>query len=317
MTVRAYKTTVALQNKGNKTELDRDQQAAISGVSGSAGKADIPVRIAEAPDQTVFQNLNSLHVTGQSGPHPDANFQTLGVGPVSYLTERNPKDPETGEETAVSPNSFNDYAASINIHQNANLANVGISQGTRPRIDQETTESSVHISADNTAIEGTANICLVTSRKSVLSKQGNEALNTIGGISLTAGNATNALQAIVKDVPLRDYLNKLSETVQKLADSLHVFAKHQYDLNIELAKHGHPDLLNMICSLSAQQGLKSISNGKTLKNKEVFNTGMKTCENLLKVMSDCEVHRQNVDTYNNAHLAGHGAYIGSQHNKTT
>tara|TARA_B100001123_G_scaffold450991_1_gene625781 strand:+ start:1461 stop:2405 length:945 start_codon:yes stop_codon:yes gene_type:complete len=314
--MKIQKLNVAGANKGNPTDLDPEQEAAISGVDGSAGKADDNALLLPKTGQQVTQNAGAYYITGQDSSLPNANFSTMAVGAAPTL-KPNPLSSETGEMTYLDPNPVNDFAAVMSLNQNSNnVRKAGVSQGAMPRIPDDTTCSTFHVGADMSTIEGTAVINLVTSRKQRLSKQ-KESLKTIGGISLVAGNATDSLNAIVLDEPLREYLNSMAEIVQKLADSVHVFAKHQFDLNSVVAKHGHPDLLNMIVSLSAQMGLTAIANGSTLKNKDVFKEAMKANENILKVLADCETHRENVDLANNKHLARHDRPIESQHNKST
>lgn len=313
---RQYKTLAVVdQDKKNSLGLDVDQQAAVSGVKGSVGKADVVVEIQKKTGQEIKQNSNVVVISGPHNDTPYSDATTTGVGLASSWGKKHYVDPETNETLKFNPNIYNDFASSTTVATLINpVQEAGVSAGT---LSSDTEMACIYTTTDRHITEGTAGIKMITGRKQMNAKGGE--ITTISGVEMIAGNDSKDIQAMVKAGNLKQAMLELCTLIQKISDSIHLFAKHQNDFNNALKDHVHPDALAMLVGLVAQSSPTAITDGCVIKSPEVVMEGTKTTMMISEfTLPDMETHRTNIDNLKGKFLGGsEQSDIGSQHHKLT
>jgi len=301
--------------------LDIGQKEAISGVGGSS-KPEQTCQLAKAPDEILKTGPASTYIslgrdrpaelgTGYEGSaEPNAGCIWICSGMSQGLVDKTPKNKD---------------GTSLEANRNVNLDASTVYISSCADIDRyfNLVKGGMGNSESSAAIALKSSDLRFIARNGIKLITGTDVTNeylrekaSIVGIEIIAGNDDSDLQPMVKGHNLALALEDLLALMGKVVATVQVFMKHQNDFNSVLKEHTHPDVINMILSIIATNGLNNITGGNTLPDQEVFSEGMKTEGFLTKLLSECDIHRENFVTFRNKYLAGtEEADINSRYNK--
>ena len=224
-------------------------------------------------------------------------------------------DPTNKEGLVLNSNrNFNIDASSIYASANCNIDEYfGIVPGAMGNSDNS---AGIAVKSTNLRFVARNGIKLVT-RTDVSNEHGAPLDSSINGIEIIAGNDDEDLQPMVKGQSLVDALEDLTDQIFEIVETLEHFLKQQADFNEVLAKHTHPDALNMLFGLIAAGGPKAISKGRSLEDPETKLQGTKTTGFIVEQMLLSTLyHKTNIELFKKQFLTNEGEdYINSRYNK--
>lgn len=223
-------------------------------------------------------------------------------------------DPTNKEGLILNSNrNFNIDASSIYASANCNIDEYfGIVPGSMGNPENS---AAIAVKSTNLRFVARNGIKLVT-RTDISNESGAPLDSSISGIEIIAGNDDEDLQPMVKGQSLVDALEDLTDQIFEIVETLEHFLKQQADFNQVLAKHTHPDALNMLVGLFTG-GPTSISKGRTLEDPETKLQGTKTNGFIVEnMMLSVLYHKTNIELFKKQFLSNEGEdYINSRYNK--
>lgn len=236
----------------------------------------------------IFQGQDRLAEVGTGNPDAGAIYIVAG------MSERFPVKNPTQEDGSIGlanrnpnlDNSFIYLSSKSDIDRSLNLAkgNMGEYNGAAIVVKS----SNLRFIARN----GVKIVC----GTDISNEHGTTSVSNVG-VELISGNDSDGtkLQPIVKGDNLAKALTDLSTTLDQTLACLMGFVNFQFSFNLELAKHTHPDILNIAVGTIAQGNPLAVRDGKTEMAFPVLTSGVKTNTGLMEITyKGAKLTRQNL-----------------------
>ena len=279
------------------------------------------VSIVKSKEEKVIQGSdNTLISLGRDRPaeigtgneHDSSGAIYICAGTSYGLPDKSP----TNEEglTLKANRNFNLDASLIYASANCNIDQYfGLASG---EMGDATDSSAIAVKSTNLRFIARNGIKLVT-RTDSANEFGAPIDASINGVEIIAGNDDSDLQPMVKGDSLVDALQDLTDQLFEIVETLEHFLKQQGDFNEVLAKHTHPDAVNMLFGLIAGGSPKALTKGRSLEDPETKLQGMKTTGFIVEnMLTSVTYHKTNIELFKKQFLSNEGTdYINSRYNK--
>ena len=283
----------------NSGQFNDKQKAAISQSDNAVIVTSPEEKLISGPDNTLISlSRDRPGEIGTGAEYVSAGAIYLCAGASHGFPDKTPKG-SSGELLKVNRN-FNLDASTIYMSAEC----------------KSESSAGIAIKSTNLRLIARSGIKLVT--RTDPANENLAPLNTsITGIELIAGNDSAGLQPMVKGDNLVDGLVDLADRVFKIAETLEHFIKQQADFNTALAKHSHPDPLNILFGLVAGGSPTAVTGGKTLEDIETKIQGELTTAFMVgSMLPDMQKHKLNLTNFTEQYLRESGGnYINSRYNK--
>ena len=303
------------QNKAtaNSSQFNDQQKAAVSQSDNAVVVTSPEEKLISGPDNTLISLCRDRPgEIGTGAEYVSAGAIYLCAGASHGFADKTPKGP-SGELLKVNRN-FNLDASTIYMSAECDIDDYfGITDGAMGKSEAS---AGIAIKSTNLRLIARNGIKLVT--RTDPANENFAPLNTsITGIELIAGNDSAGLQPMVKGDNLIDGLVDLADRVFKIAETLEHFIKQQADFNTALAKHTHPDPLNILFGLVAGGSPIAVTGGKTLEDIQTKIQGELTTAFMVgSMLPDIQKHKLNLTNFTEQYLReSGGSYINSRYNK--
>ena len=304
---------------------EQDKAASNAGALSDTQKAAIPYsdnaviavadeeKLITGPDNTLISLCRDRPAEIGTGPqYTPAGASYFCAGASHGFPDKTPQGPN-GEILKANRN-FNLDASTIYMSAKCNIDEYyGLAAGKAGKAEGT---AAIAIKSTNLRFISRNSIKLIT--RTDPSNENLAPLDaSINGIELIAGNDDSGLQPIVKGTNLVKGLTDLADRVFKVAETLEHFIKQQADFNSALAKHTHPDPINILFGLVTSQSPTAVTGGKTLEDIETKIQGQLTTSFMVNSMlPDIQKHKLNLTNFKNQYLSPAGGdYINSSYNK--
>ena len=301
------------KSASNSSKLDDKQKANITYSNNVVMTKSPEENLTLGPDNTLISLCRDRPAEiGTGKEYTSAGAIYLCAGASNAISNKTPKD-KNGVVLKANRN-FNLDASTIYMSANADIDEYfGLAAGYAGKANGT---AAIAIKSTNVRVISRNSIKLIT-RTDVNNENNAPISNSINGIELIAGNDDSKLQPIVKGDFLVDGLTDLANRVFKIAETLEHFLKQQADFNTALAKHTHPDPLNILFGIVAGGSPTAVTGGKTLEDIETKIQGELTTAFMVgSMLPDVQKHKLNIKNFQEQYLKESGSdYINSRYNK--
>ena len=297
----------------NSSRLDDKQKANVTYSNNVVMTKSPEENLTLGPDNTLISLCRDRPAEiGTGKEYTSAGAIYLCAGASNAISNKTPKD-KNGVILKANRN-FNLDASAIYMSANADIDEYfGLTAGYAGKASGT---AAIAIKSTNVRVISRNSIKLIT-RTDVNNENNAPISNSINVIELIAGNDDSKLQPMVKGDFLVDGLTDLANRVFKIAETLEHFIKQQADFNAALAKHTHPDPINILFGLIAGGRPLAVTDGKTLEDIETKIQGELTTAFMVgSMLPDIQKHKLNISNFKNQYLSPAGSgYINSEYNR--
>lgn len=284
----------------NASALDDSQKANISFANNAIILKDKSEEIFTGPDNTLISLGRDRPAEIGTGKQYDlAGAIYICAGASQGIKNKTPTN--NFGQTQKANRNFNLDASSIYMTAKGDIDRYyGLAPGG---MGNATDSAAIAIKSTNLRFVARSGIKLVTGTD--LTNENLSKMGSFVGVELIAGNDSSDMQPIVKGKNLVKAFNELTFRIEKIIATMEYFATVQSKFDKTLAKHTHPDMLNMLIGLVVAGDVDILTDGRSLLDEETDVVGSFTSGAIDEtVMKHCSTHRQKLVDWKKKYLGG-------------